>query len=75
MKELLDLFNKYMNEEYEIEDVSRVLSYISIPELKDDELKDAEYQIERIRFLLSANEQKKRVREILLGLLTKGKSK
>ena len=73
MEELLNLFNKYTNEEYEIEDVSRILSYISIPELTDDELRNAEYQIERIRFLLPANEHKKRVQEILLELIKKGK--
>ena len=75
MEELLNLFNKYINEEYGIEDVSRILSYISIPELTDYELENAEYQIERIRFLSSDTEQKKRVQEILLELIEKGKMK
>lgn len=74
MDDLILLFDKYNRGDYNIADVSRILSYMALPDELDEEIEEAEYNIERIRFLTSQNEQRKQVNKILLELIKKNKN-
>ena len=74
MNDLILLFEKYNKGDYDIADVSRILSYMALPDELDEDIEEAEYNIEMIRFLNSQNEQKKQVNKILLELIEKHKS-
>ena len=71
MAELILLYEKYMNGEYDIADVSRILSYEAISDELDEEIANAEDQIESLRFLSSGGEQRAGVIKILLELMDK----
>ena len=71
MTELILLYEKYMNGEYDIADVSRILSYAAISDEMDEDIAGAESQIERLRFLSSGGEQRAGVIKILLELMEK----
>ena len=73
MNELILLYEKYNNGSYDIADVSRILSYIALPDELDEDIEEVEYNIERIRFLISKQEQKEHVNKILLQLIEKCK--
>lgn len=74
MNDLILLFEKYNRGDYDIADVSRILSYMELPDELDEDVEEAEYNIEMIRFLNSQNEQKEQVNKILLELIEKHKS-
>lgn len=65
MDELLDLYKRYVDEEYTIADVSRMLSYIAVPQLSEEYIRQVENQIEWIRFMCEQDEQKERVISLL----------
>lgn len=71
MSELNIIMNKYNNGEYDIEDVSRSLSYMAISDELIEALESAENEIENIRFLCSDNEQKEAVKKVLENLIAK----
>ena len=73
MNDLILLFEKYNSGDYDIADVSRILSYMALPDELDEEIQEAEYNIEMVRFLNSQNEQKEQVNKILLELIEKYK--
>lgn len=73
MDELTMLYKKYNNGEYDIADVSRILSYIALSDELDEDIKNAEYTLENIRFLSSKDEQIKEVNAILVELIEKSK--
>lgn len=73
MDELRMLYKKYNNGEYDIADVSRILSYIALSDELDEDIKNAEYTLENIRFLSSKDEQNKEVNAILVELIEKSK--
>ena len=58
--DLLDLYNRYFSGEYDIGDVSRMLSYIAIPNLDHEYIRQVESQIEWIRFMSEEKEQKEK---------------
>lgn len=74
MNELNMLYEKYNSGEYDIADVSRILSYISISDEVDEVVQNVEYQIENIRFLTSESEQKEKVNAILVELIEECKN-
>lgn len=65
MNELLDLYKRYADGEYEIGDVSRILSYIAIPNFDHEYIKQAEDQVEWIRFMTDEKDQKVKVLALL----------
>ncbi len=71
MDDLIMLFEKYNRGEYDIADISRILSYIALPDEMDEDVENAEYSIEKIRFLYSRSEQKEQVNMILIELIEK----
>lgn len=71
MDGLTMLYKKYNNGEYDIVDISRILSYIALSDELDEDIKNAEYTLKNIRFLSSKNEQNKEVNAILAGLMEK----
>lgn len=71
MTELIILYEKYINGEYDIADVSRILSYAAISDEMDEDIANAEDQIESLRFLSSDGEQREGVIKILLELMDK----
>lgn len=73
MDDLIILYEKYNKGEYDIADISRILSYIALPDEMDEVVEEAEYRIENIRFLKSQNEQKGGVNAILVELIEKYK--
>ncbi len=73
MDDLIILYEKYNKGEYDIVDISRILSYIALPDEMDEDVEEAEYRIENIRFLNSQNEQKGDVNAILVELIEKYK--
>lgn len=73
MNELIIIYEKYNKGEYDIADISRILSYIALPDEMDEDVENAEYRIEKIRFLRSRNEQKGDVNAILVELIEKCK--
>lgn len=73
MDELTKLYKKYNNGEYDIADVSRILSYIALSDELDEDINKAEYTLENIRFLRSKDEQNKEVNAILVELIEKVK--
>ena len=52
MDDLIILYEKYNKGEYDIADISRILSYIALPDEMNEDIEKAEYRIENIRFLL-----------------------
>lgn len=74
MNDLILLFEKYNNGDYDISDVSRLLSYMALPDELDVDIEKAEYKIEMIRFLESYNEQKEQANKVLLDLIEKYKN-
>lgn len=73
MNDLILLFEKFNSGDYDIADVSRILSYIALPDELDADIEEVEYNIEMIRFLSSQNEQMEQVNKILLQLIDKYK--
>lgn len=71
MTELIILYEKYINGEYDIADISRILSYAAISDEMDEDIANAEHQIENLRFLSSGGEQRRGVIKILLKLMDK----
>ncbi len=74
MDDLLDLYRKYDEGKYSIADVSRILSYIAIPGVSEEDVEQVEDQIESIRFLTAENEQKEKVKYLLDQLIEKNNS-
>lgn len=74
MDDLLELYKLYADEEYSIEDVSRIISYIAIPQLDEEYIRQIENQIEWIRFMCDKNEQKGKVISLLNEMIEKVKS-
>lgn len=68
---LQELLRKYNDGEYDIADVSRIISYMAIPNVNDEYLKQVEYQIEWIRFMTSDSSQKEKVNSLLEDLIKK----
>lgn len=70
MDKLLDIYNKYIESEYTVEDVSRILSYVSFDGIDYTTLKNSEYEIEKARFTMNEVDQKKVVCSILKKLIS-----
>ncbi len=70
MDNLLDIYNKYIESEYTVEDVSRIISYISFDGIDYITLKNSEYEIEKARFTMNEVDQKKVVCSILKKLIS-----
>lgn len=70
MEEIKIIYEKYCMCEYDIGDVSRMLSYIAVPDSISDLVSEAENEIEYIRFMVSENEQYNRVKDVLLKILS-----
>jgi len=68
---LQELLRKYNDGEYDIADVSRIISYMAIPNVNDEYLKQVEYQIEWIRFMTSESSQKEKINSLLEDLIIK----
>jgi hypothetical protein len=68
---LQELLKKYNDGEYDIADVSRIISYMAIPNVNDEYLKQVEYQIEWIRFMTSDSSQKEKINSLLEDLIKK----
>ena len=65
MVELLDLYKHYAAGEYDIGDVSRILSYMAISHLDPEYIRQVETQIEWIRFMSDEKDQKEKVLALL----------
>jgi len=48
MDELMDLYKKFIDGEYDISDVSRIIFYIALPNVGEEYIRQLEYQIEYI---------------------------
>lgn len=71
MDDLTDLYKKYSNGEYDISDVSRIISYIALPNVSEEYIRQLEYQIEHIRFMSTKEEQTERIKLLLEELIGK----
>lgn len=69
MDDLLDLYKRYISGEYDIGDVSRMLSYIAIPNLGHEYIRQVENQIEWIQFMTDEKDQKEKVLTLLDELI------
>ena len=67
----MDLYKKYSNGEYDISDVSRIISYIALPNVSEEYIRQLEYQIEHIRFMSAKEEQTERIKLLLEELIEK----
>jgi hypothetical protein len=71
MDDLMELYKKYSNGEYDISDVSRIISYIALPNVSEEYIRQLEYQIEHIRFMSPKEEQTERIKLLLEELIEK----
>lgn len=71
MDDLMELYKKYNNGEYDISDVSRIISYIALPNVSEEYIRKLEYQIELIRFMSTKEEQTERIKLLLEELIEK----
>ena len=71
MDDLMDLYKRYIDGEYDISDVSRIVSYIALPNVSEEYIRQLEYQIEYIRFMSTKEEQTERVKLLLKELIEK----
>lgn len=63
--------DKFLNEQYTIEDLSRILSNIGVPNELLEEIAEVEYKLEKIRFCVSDTEQFKEALKIINPLIVK----
>ena len=75
MNTLLDLYKRYVDGEYVIEDVSRILSYITIPQLSAEYIKQVENQVEWIRVMCDEKDQKEKVMKLLEDMIQIARSR
>jgi len=73
MEELKSLYDKFCSNEYDILDVIGTLPYIEIPNEMLEAVKNAEEQIDYLRFMVTGKEQEERVKKILKELIKKAK--
>ena len=71
MDELMDLYKKFIDGEYDISDVSRIISYIALPKVGEEYIRQLEYQIEYISFMSTKEEQTERIKMLLKELIEK----
>ena len=71
LEDLLEIYRKYNEGKYDIGDVSRIISYISFPQVSEEEMKKVEDEIELIRFFSVEKEQKDKVNKLLAELIEK----
>ena len=71
MDELMDLYKKFIDGEYDISDVSRIISYIALPNVGEEYIRQLEYQIEYISFMSTKEEQTERIKMLLKELIEK----
>lgn len=71
VNELYEIYRKYNEGEYDIADVSRIISYASISQVSEEDLKKVEDEIELVRFFSSKKEQKEKVNKLLIELIEK----
>jgi hypothetical protein len=57
MDELKRVCQKYLDNEYSVEDLSQTISHIAIPNNYRAVVSDFEYNLEKIRFCISDDEQ------------------
>lgn len=69
MKEILSLIKKYQSGEYSIENISSILSYLSLNSINQLDIKKAEYDIETARHTLDEEKQIKVANTALSRLL------
>lgn len=66
---LESLYEKFCEHKYNVEDISRILSYFPSPFQWGDLVKQAEDRIEEVRFLVDDDFQYEETKKILAGLL------
>ncbi|MDQ2088195.1 hypothetical protein RBH29_17365 [Herbivorax sp. ANBcel31] len=71
MEELRLACEKFINKEYTVEDLSRVFSWIAVPEELQDIVSEAENKLEYVRFCVSDNEQYDEGLKIVKSILIK----
>ncbi|KIV51599.1 hypothetical protein AM501_11095 [Aneurinibacillus migulanus] len=69
--ELIKACEKFKNGRFGVDDLSRMLSQIAVPDELKSLVSNAEYSLERIRFLVSDSEQYPEVMKIVNEILEK----
>lgn len=62
---------KFIEKKYNIEELSQTLSYIAVPSELQDVITNVEYQLEKIRFCVSDDEQYAEGLKVVNMLLSK----
>lgn len=70
-EKLKDVCHKFIEKKYNIEDLSRTLSWLGVPLEIQDKVTDTEQKLEEIRFLVSDNEQFEKALVVVRDLLLK----
>lgn len=74
MEEVIELIRaceKFKNGTFGVDDLSRVLSRIAVPDELKELVSSAEYSLERIRFLVSDSEQYPEAMKVVNEILEK----
>jgi histone deacetylase complex regulatory component SIN3 len=70
-EDLRFLCKKFIDKQYNVEELSQTLSRIAVPSALHDIVSDAEYSLEKIRFCVSDNEQYNEALKIVNLILSK----
>ncbi|MCQ2534222.1 MAG: hypothetical protein MJ172_06615 [Clostridia bacterium] len=69
MDDLLAIYHKYDDSEYDIADVERMIAYTAIPNIDEEYITNISNQLELMRFTIEESEQKQKVLAILRELI------
>ncbi len=69
MNELEQICQKFINREYSVDDLSRRISVIAVPDIMLSKIKETENKLEYIRFCVPDNEQYDQCVKIINKLL------
>ncbi|MEI5909666.1 hypothetical protein WAK64_21970 [Bacillus spongiae] len=68
-----DVCQKFIENKYNIGDLSRALSWVAVPIQIQEKVDEAEFKIEKIRFLVPDNEQYEEALDVIRDLLSEVK--